>query len=192
MISGIYLLTFPNGSQYVGKSIDIGSRWKQHYDKLMNGKAADRLQRAFDDFGNPQGTILAECHHDHIDVLETYYINLLRPDLNSAKSAPVDPYDLEIIGKNMEWLKLSTAGHIDLLEKSEKEGDEYEERICELKRGIEDLSIQRTEEEIRTDIGQAYVKLEEEYDLMYERYATVKQYCTLPWWKRLFTKPPMV
>ena len=46
MDSGIYRLTYRTGETYVGKSIHLTTRWKQHFDKLSKGKAAKNMQRS--------------------------------------------------------------------------------------------------------------------------------------------------
>ena len=86
MDSGIYRLTYRNGATYVGKSIHLTTRWKQHFDKLSKGKAAKEMQAAFRASGNqfPRTEVLVYCHPDMLDYYEGFFINDLRPPLNTA------------------------------------------------------------------------------------------------------------
>ena len=76
MTTGIYQLNFNNRAFYVGKSIDIETRWKQHTDKFLKGTAASQMQYAYNQVGLPAFGIYAECHKDYLDILEGYYINM--------------------------------------------------------------------------------------------------------------------
>jgi hypothetical protein len=100
MPSGIYMLEFETGARYIGKSVDIRARWKQHADKLQKGTAAKPMMDAFQKSGYdlPTGYILLECHPDMLDEYEGMYINLNTPELNT--SIPPRRTDLEY-----EWLK---------------------------------------------------------------------------------------
>lgn len=100
MPSGIYMLEFATGQRYIGKSVDIRARWKQHADKLQKGTAARPMQDAYQKSGYnlPTGYILLECHPDMLDEYEGMYINLNQPELNT--SFPPRRSDLEY-----EWLK---------------------------------------------------------------------------------------
>ncbi|MFI3219384.1 MAG: GIY-YIG nuclease family protein [Methylococcales bacterium] len=90
MTSGVYQLTFSSGDTYIGKSINIEERWKQHTNKMYKGTAAKNMQAAFNAYGAPMGRILRECHEDHIDVVESCFISRNKPTLNSDR--PKDPY----------------------------------------------------------------------------------------------------
>lgn len=76
MTTGIYQLNFNNQAFYVGKSVDIETRWKQHTDKFLKRTAAKQMQYAYDQVGMPAFGIYIECHKDYLDILEGYYINL--------------------------------------------------------------------------------------------------------------------
>jgi len=47
MISGIYRLEFPSGNYYLGKSVDIEKRWKQHRTALLKGTHTKILQAEY-------------------------------------------------------------------------------------------------------------------------------------------------
>jgi FtsZ-binding cell division protein ZapB len=112
MTCGIYCLTFRDGSRYVGKSINIERRWLEHIDKMRNAKAAKNMQYAYDTCGTPAGKILLECHSDHIDIMETYFISKVQPNLNAVGGIAVTSPDLDILEEHAELLEHSTADHI--------------------------------------------------------------------------------
>lgn len=78
-VCGIYFLIYKGSVVYVGQSIHIWSRISQH---TAARKSFDRV--AF-----------LPCNKEHLDVLESLYIHILRPELNGAvtpwgqKSAPM-------------------------------------------------------------------------------------------------------
>ena len=118
MTSGIYRLTFSSGKYYVGKSLDIPTRWKQHFNKFALGKAARPMQLEFDRCGPPQTEVLFECHKDHIDILEEWLIDQLKgpdmlnttyPDLERTKEIA------ELINNSVGELQLSTWEHLELI-----------------------------------------------------------------------------
>lgn len=74
MTTGIYLLNFKDQAFYIGQSQDIETRWKQHRDKFEKGKAAEKMQNAYNHYGMPMGRILVECHKDFLDTFENYFI----------------------------------------------------------------------------------------------------------------------
>lgn len=76
MASGIYQLNFNEELFYVGQAQDIQSRWQQHMDKFRKGTAAQKMQAAYALHGQPQFSVLVNCHKDYLDIMETYYINL--------------------------------------------------------------------------------------------------------------------
>lgn len=75
MTSGIYKFTFPDGSYYIGKSSDIDKRWKQHRDNMLKAKHSIPIQIAYTKFGMPNFEVLYYAHEDHLDILESYFIN---------------------------------------------------------------------------------------------------------------------
>ena len=100
MTTGIYQLNFHGHAFYVGQSLDIEMRWKQHADKLKKGTAAQKMQQAYNNYGMPDGVILLECHKDYLDIMENYYIHECKKYVGCLNtSAPkLDP------SINYEWL----------------------------------------------------------------------------------------
>lgn len=85
MTSGVYKLTFASGKQYIGKSVDIETRWKQHADKFRKGTAAKLMQEEFNTYGFPDAEIVYRCHEDHLDIVEETMIWRHIPLLNGTK-----------------------------------------------------------------------------------------------------------
>jgi len=65
---GIYRLTDAAGRSYIGSSINIERRWRQH-------------AHVFDPTAN---VVLFRCSEDVLHAMEQRFINLLRPDLNKV------------------------------------------------------------------------------------------------------------
>lgn len=84
-ICGIYRITTPNGSEYVGSSVNIYSRWAQHRGGMRSGKhRSPRLQSAWNKHGKLLAfSILEECERDALNQREQYWIDALSPVLNT-------------------------------------------------------------------------------------------------------------
>jgi hypothetical protein len=117
MTSGVYKLTFSSGREYIGKSVDIESRWKQHADKFRKGTAAKLMQQEYDDYGFPDANIIYPCHEDHLDIVEETLIWRNVPLLNGTKGRD----RLSVTESNAEHLRdvnlypllhMSTLQHI--------------------------------------------------------------------------------
>ncbi len=118
MASGIYRLTFSSGKYYIGKSLDLETRWKQHFNKFATGKAARPMQNEYDRCGLPQTEVLVYCHKDHIDILEELLIdqeksidmlNTTYPEVNRTDEVAI------LINKSRELLHLSTLQHLQII-----------------------------------------------------------------------------
>jgi hypothetical protein len=78
---GIYLITNKiNQQKYVGQSIDIQTRFKQHFNRSLNKNSVEYnkvLYQAFREFGidNFLFEILEECKIEDLDAREIYYIS---------------------------------------------------------------------------------------------------------------------
>lgn len=75
---GIYLITNTvNDLKYVGQSIDIYNRWKQHQSTSKNEKEQNKLYQAIRKYGieNFNFKILEECEKDQLNEREIYWIN---------------------------------------------------------------------------------------------------------------------
>jgi excinuclease UvrABC nuclease subunit len=208
MTSGVYRLTFSNGADYIGKSVDIATRWKQHMDKFRAGKATRLMQAAYDAWGEPNAEVLVECHEDHIDIVESCLISRLRPRLNSTiPKDPIPGYALEDL---IHYLGAPTIEHIvrisELLQSKEEYAKVLEDRdetIEHLQATAKHLRRQRTEEELTHDVmdkikqanaaiatwKKEYTKLEAEkvsLKVYIDRLDKELEYERMSWWHKLF------
>ncbi len=90
MKSGIYVLRFNSGYSYIGKSIDIATRYKQHLNSLRRGNHTAELQAHYKTWGIPSCEVLELCHPDHLDVLERSWIARGVNLLNTVYPDPPD------------------------------------------------------------------------------------------------------
>ena len=76
--TGIYMiLNHANDKIYIGQSIDIKARWKQHKSDLNNNRHVNKhLQNSWNKFGqdNFEFIILCECEENQLNTMEQYYI----------------------------------------------------------------------------------------------------------------------
>ena len=203
MTSGVYKLTFPSGRTYIGKSINIENRWKQHYDSFCKCSAAKNMQSEYNRYGTPEGEILVECHPDHIDLVEACLIFRLRPELNTT--VVPDPFTgIEDITNIVELLKMSTLEH---LVRMSEWGDILADASVEMGRltaKVISLEHKRSAEELATDINNNLAEYEEMYEELdkslteanedkeileaeiAELEAEISKLTAVSWWKRLF------
>lgn len=77
MTIGIYRLCFSGtDSCYIGQSINIEKRYKQHLSSLVDGSATKKMLTAFSRFGLPRLEILCECSAEELDALEVEAISI--------------------------------------------------------------------------------------------------------------------
>ena len=78
MTCGIYFISNKvNNKIYVGQSVNIERRWKQHKRELKNNIHENgRLQNAWNKYGeeNFEFSICSECKEEQLNTLEQYYI----------------------------------------------------------------------------------------------------------------------
>lgn len=91
MTIGIYKLMFEGTDKvYIGQSINIEKRLKQHIAKLIDGTAPRKLQLAYNIYGLPKMECLVECDVEELTTLENLGIELydsFHNGLNSIKTA---------------------------------------------------------------------------------------------------------
>jgi len=112
MTTGIYQLNFNDQAYYIGKSVDIETRWKQHTNKFLKHTAATQMQYAYDQVGMPAFGIVIECHKDYLDILEGYYINIQdqHPGCLNTSIPKLDPnLDYEWLLSNKPMLQFSST-----------------------------------------------------------------------------------
>lgn len=85
-ICGVYTITTPNGSVYVGSSHNIKLRWSEHRSRLHHNKHhSERLQAAWDKHGsNLLFEIVATCKSSELEKTEQMFIDKLNAKLNTT------------------------------------------------------------------------------------------------------------
>lgn len=83
---GIYSITTPNGTQYIGSSTKIERRWHEHRSTMRHGKHhSERLQAAWAKHGNAlRFEVLEECSAQDLNLREQAWIDRLQPELNAS------------------------------------------------------------------------------------------------------------
>ena len=88
-VCGIYCIENKvNGKKYVGQSIDIYKRWKQHRNELNNKKHRnEHLQNAWNTYKEQSFMfyILEQCDKDALNDVEIYYIKLFGGMKNGSR-----------------------------------------------------------------------------------------------------------
>jgi hypothetical protein len=187
MPSGIYRLTFSSGKYYVGKSLDLETRWKQHFNKFATGKAARPMQLEYDRCGLPQTEVIFDCHRDHIDILEELLIDQLKgPDMLNSTYPEVNRTDevAILINNSRDLLQLSTFEHLELLHR-------VEEKITQMRKQKE--SAENSLEELRSQgyiMDADYIEIVDVATELKQQLETkqneLERLQKLSWWDRLF------
>lgn len=89
MRTGIYTITSPSGSFYVGSALDVPTRWKSHKSALRHGKHANRLLQAESDrYGTGSlkfEHVLSVLDREFLFLYEQTVIDDREPSLNLCK-----------------------------------------------------------------------------------------------------------
>lgn len=130
MASGIYKLTFPSGKFYIGKSDNFERRWTEHARAFEKGTHSKAMQEEYNLHQElPTAVILLECHRDHIDLMESIYIEALNVDancLNGNNPSKVPEEEKNILLNNRKLLQVSTAEHLTKIKSLKKKLKECE------------------------------------------------------------------
>jgi hypothetical protein len=187
MASGIYRLTFSSGKYYVGKSLDLETRWKQHFNKFATGKAARPMQLEYDRCGLPETQVIFDCHRDHIDILEELLIDQLKgPDMLNTTYPQVIRTDevATLINNSRDLLHLSTFEHLELLHQVESKITEIREQKQQSDNALEAM---RAEGYIMNSDYIEIVDVATELKQKLETKQTeLERLQKLGWWDRLF------
>lgn len=88
-ICGVYKITSPSGSYYIGSSVNVLSRWSGHKADLRNGRHhSPPLQRAANKYGVDalKFEILFECERPVLRHLEQLAVDWCAPEYNASRS----------------------------------------------------------------------------------------------------------
>jgi hypothetical protein len=72
LLIGVYMITIPDGRRYIGKSIDIHNRLRQH-------------KRANFSYFEINHEVLVLCQEKELDYHERRFIRIIKPELNKLK-----------------------------------------------------------------------------------------------------------
>lgn len=193
MDSGIYQLEFEDGATYIGKSINIETRWNDHIKAFKSGKASAKMQERYDKYGLPDFSVIYPCHRDHIDILENYLIQYYKPELNTVVADAIDEEDFKILAENEELLSMSTVDHIvaiyDLMLDNKELQEVVEAQQLEICRLEGEESLKLAELEVGVVLANTQKRLDDtEKELLevYEELRKVYSEHNKPWWKKLF------
>lgn len=187
MAAGIYRLTFSSGKFYIGKSLDLETRWKQHFNKFATNKAARPMQLEYDRCGLPTTEAIFNCHQDHIDIMEEWLIDQFKcGDMLNTTYPKLERTDdiVELINNNRELLNLCTWDHLKIIDTAEQQINKAE------------LAQQTAERALETYKSKGYIidddytdllELTNEFKRRYFAHKTeLQRLQKLGWYDRLF------
>lgn len=89
IISGIYKITTPSGKFYIGSSINIFKRWREHKWQLKtNRHHSPLLQKVWDKYKDKlKFEVILICIPEHLLLYEQIAIDSLKPEYNICKIA---------------------------------------------------------------------------------------------------------
>lgn len=187
MASGIYRLTFSSGKFYIGKSLDLETRWKQHFNKFATGKAARPMQIEYDRCGLPDTQVIFYCHQDHIDIMEEWLIDEYKcGDMLNTTYPKITRSDeiATLINRNNDLLQLSTWEHLQLL-------DTLKQEVA--RRRILQEAAEHETEQLRSEgyiMDSDYVEIvdlaNDFKESLVKKKAELTRLQNLSWWDRLF------
>jgi hypothetical protein len=187
MAAGIYRLTFSSGKYYIGKSLDLETRWKQHFNKFATGKAARPMQLEYDRCGLPDTEVIFDCHQDHIDILEEWLIDQFKgPDMLNTTYPKIERTEeiAALINNNRDLLRVCTWDHLKLIGASEQKVENYRQMATLAKNMVKRL---RDKGYILDEDYVEAVNTAQEYRDRYRVYQKeLQRLSKLSWWDRLF------
>ena len=151
-ITGIYgIYNFISHKWYIGQSINIKDRWSRHIRSLNNGKSSNKLQRAWNKYGeeNFEFMIIEECLKEQLNARETFwfeYYDSIRNGYNTTS----DPEN-----KNGYKHSEETKKKISECKRGLKHSKETREKISENNKGKR--SGIRITEETRKKLKESHI-----------------------------------
>ena len=123
ILVGVYKISSNNGKCYIGSSINIKKRWREHrYYLNKNIHHSKKLQNYFNKYGieTLSFDIIELCDRKDLQKLEQFYIDLYKPFFNSFLTAVInfghkkDDKCKELISKKLKGRVLSEEQKIHL------------------------------------------------------------------------------
>lgn len=187
MASGIYRLTFSSGKFYIGKSLDLETRWKQHFNKFATGKAARPMQVEYDRCGLPETEVIYHCHQDHIDIMEEWLIDQFKcGDMLNTTYPKIERTEevADVINNNRELLQFCTWDHLRLIANSDRRIAQAEHAQVTAEEALQEY---KDKGYIIDDDYKELLELANEFkDRHFASKAELKRLKELGWWDRLF------
>lgn len=92
-VCGVYSITTPRGSVYIGSSKDVRRRWYEHHWRMKNNTSSSpQLDRAYAKYGlRLKFEVIEVCSENKLRDLEQEYIDRLKPTLNVSLNAYCAP-----------------------------------------------------------------------------------------------------
>ena len=168
MTTGIYKLEFTDGSFYVGRSINIEGRYKDHCSMLRRGvSTCPLLQKKYEEVKNlPSISILEETNITSLADREVYWISQLKATTLGLNILPGGTDVL--VGEKHHMSKYSNAQVVAVLEMLTSTSPLYTHKDIENNTGVKVSTIK--------DIlcGVSHTWLREKYPEMYAEMSSVK------------------
>lgn len=106
MTIGIYRLVFENTNKcYVGQSVHIEKRFKEHLYSFKTETATSKLLEAYKVYGVPELEILVECSASELDIFEDEAIEIFQDNFNTYTTANQAPYGKGTESGNSKYTK---------------------------------------------------------------------------------------
>jgi len=106
---GVYAIEI-GGRIYIGSSVDISIRWKQHIRSLANGTHHSvKLQRSFNKHGNPEFTVVELCDESVLLEREQYWLDELNCVAHGLNICPVAGRTVGTVASDETRAKISAA-----------------------------------------------------------------------------------
>lgn len=146
---GIYRFEFPNGDFYLGSSVQLQKRKRQHLNYLKRGKHPNLLmQRVYDKYGEPTFHVHLECSKEELREQEQYwldqyfglpwFINLARSAESPTRGQARSEETKEKISQSLRGHTITEQVRVQISEKlkGRKIDPEVVARRAEARRGI--------------------------------------------------------
>lgn len=128
MTTGVYKLYWDtNHLVYIGKSVNIDNRYRQHKSILLSGMGSKKLQWAYDTYGMPKIEILLECSECELDIQEIQYINLFSSIEKGLNTSEGGSYSYRAIGTDNPNAKYKEEDYFNVLYFLSEPGYSYRE-----------------------------------------------------------------
>lgn len=113
---GIYKLLFANSCAYIGQSINIERRKKQHFYGMKSGKHHNKnIVDMFNKHGEPDFLILEECAIELLNERELHYASIERLNLLNTASIPGTSDPDTVLHHNKKYSKKQIISVAEML-----------------------------------------------------------------------------